>query len=48
MMMKGVGKPINVLFDIIDYTVLVRTLSIIDLARLLAIMAWVVDGETVE
>ena len=48
MMMKGVGKSINVIFDIIDYTVPVRTLSRMSWARLLARIPWKADGETVE
>ena len=48
MMMQGVGKSINVIFDIIDYTVSVRTLSRISWARLWARMPWNADGETVE
>lgn len=48
MMVKGVGKSINVLFDIIDYTVPVWTSSRMDWATLLARIPWKAEGDTVE
>ena len=49
MMMKGVGKSINVIFDNVGYGgdyLLIESRR--DWARFLAMQEWEMDGETVE